>query len=134
MLSSRCLTSTPAAVTRSPRRQFRPHWALLGLLLLLDVVRPPASAAPAGTGTPAPIYLKNCGPCHGADGRARTPAGRKAGAHDLRESKATPDEIRKSIKEGRTDKSGAAKMPAFGDKISDAEIEVLIQTVLAFRK
>jgi mono/diheme cytochrome c family protein len=98
--------------------------ASLSILLLL--------ASP--TRAADPVYQKNCASCHGPDGRARTPAGRKAGAHDLRQSKATREEIIKSIKEGRTNKAGQQAMPAFGDKLSAAELESLVKVVLGFRE
>jgi mono/diheme cytochrome c family protein len=80
------------------------------------------------------VFIKNCAPCHGPDGRARTPVARKLGVKDLTESKASDAEIEKSIKEGRLDKSGKQAMPAFGDKVSATEIQTLVKTVKAFRK
>lgn len=103
-----------------------PASALIGLLL--------ASVCAASAQTTDPLFLKTCAPCHGPDGRAKTPAGRKIGAHDLTLSKATTEEITRSIREGRLDKAGKPVMPAFGKQLSDAEVESLIKTVLSFRK
>jgi mono/diheme cytochrome c family protein len=80
------------------------------------------------------VFIKNCAPCHGPDGRARTPAARKLGVKDLTESKTTDAEIEKSIKEGRPDKSGKLVMPAFGEKVTAAEVQTLIKTVKSLRK
>jgi mono/diheme cytochrome c family protein len=80
------------------------------------------------------VFIKNCAPCHGPDGRARTPAARKLGVKDLTESKTTDAEIEKSIKEGRPDKSGKLVMPAFGEKVTAAELQTLIKTVKSLRK
>jgi mono/diheme cytochrome c family protein len=101
---------------------------LTAFLVLLAVHR--ASAA-----TPVEdLFSKTCAPCHGKDGKANTPAGKKAGAKDLSISKTTRAEIEKQITEGKADTKGSIKMPAFGGKITPDEIKALTDYVLAFRK
>ncbi len=80
------------------------------------------------------LFLKLCAPCHGPDGRARTRAARKLGVKDLTKSETSDAEIRKQIIEGRKDKNGAQKMPAFGDRVTAEQIEALLAEVKKFRK
>lgn len=82
----------------------------------------------------AAIFAKNCGPCHGKDGKARTPIARKLGVKDLTKSKISDDEIRRQIREGRKDRAGKLQMPEFKDTLSDEEIKLLIGYVKTLRK
>lgn len=79
------------------------------------------------------LFNKTCAPCHGKDGKANTPAGKKAGAKDLSISKRTAVEIEKQIIEGKADNKGSIKMPAFAGKITPDEIKGLTEYVLSFR-
>src|SRR5689334_1897952 len=82
--------------------------------------------SPGAQGADAPeVFLKNCSPCHGKDGKAKTPIGRKLGAKDLSLSRLTNVEIEKQILDGRKDDHGAQKMPSFRDKFSSEEIRAL---------
>ncbi len=83
---------------------------------------------------PPDVFMRNCAPCHGKDGKAQTPAGRKIGAKDLSLSKISPAEIEKQILDGRKDDHGVQKMPSFRDKFSADELRTLIQTVKTFRQ
>jgi len=89
---------------------------------------PPARAAGAGE-----LFVKHCASCHGPDGKARTPAGRKLGAKDLSLSKTTDAEIEKQIVEGKKDEHGLQKMPPFKGRLSPEEIQSLIGWVKRFR-
>jgi cytochrome c6 len=84
--------------------------------------------------SPSELFGKLCAPCHGKDGKGNTPAGKKVGAKDLTLSTTTPGDIRKQIVEGKNDAKGVSKMPAFGGKISDAEVQTLMDYVLSLRK
>src|SRR5271157_6326011 len=79
------------------------------------------------------VFTANCAPCHGPDGRARTPAGRKLHAKDLTESKLTDDETRKQVNEGRKDQRGAL-MPPFKDVLKPDQIDAVIVFVKRLRK
>jgi mono/diheme cytochrome c family protein len=79
------------------------------------------------------VFENRCAACHGADGRARTPQGRKIKAKDLRESRLTPAEIERQIREGSRGKTGLAVMPAVGKEMRDAEIQAAVRVVLGFR-
>jgi mono/diheme cytochrome c family protein len=79
------------------------------------------------------LYGTACAPCHGKDGKGRTPAGKKVGAKDLGASRLADAEIARQIREGRRDSRGRQQMPAFGDTLSEAEIQALIELVKRFR-
>ena len=88
------------------------------------------SAEPDG----AALFEQHCIPCHGPDGRARTPAARKLGAKDLTESRIPDIEITRQITEGRKDTGGKEKMPPFREKLTDPEIAALVAFVKSLRK
>lgn len=75
-----------------------------------------------------------CAPCHGLDGKARTPAGKKLGAHDLGESKLADAEITEKILNGVREKNGKEKMPAFKDRVPAAALPELVAYVKTFRR
>jgi mono/diheme cytochrome c family protein len=79
------------------------------------------------------VFENNCASCHGLDGRAKTPQGKKLKAHDLRESKLTDAEIEHQIREGKKNAAGVLVMPAFGQDLSDEAIKAVVETVKAFR-
>lgn len=85
-------------------------------------------------GEPAAIFADHCASCHGLDGRARTPAGRKLNARSLVESVISPAEIERQILEGVTDKKGQPRMPGFKDRLSPAEVAAVGAYVLTFRR
>lgn len=89
-----------------------------------------ASAATSG----AEIFADNCAPCHGLDGKGRTPAGKKVGAKDLTQSKLSDAEIEKQILNGTKSERGVEKMPSFRQKLSAADIGPLVGYVKTFRR
>lgn len=81
----------------------------------------------------AVVFENHCAACHGIDGRARTPQGRKLKAKDLRDSRRADAEIERQIREGSRSKTGVSVMPAFGEEMTDAEIQAAIRVVKTFR-
>ena len=79
------------------------------------------------------VFAANCIPCHGPDGKARTPAGRKLGAKDLTQSKLSDEEIRKQVNEGHKDQRGVV-MPAFKDVLKSDQIDAVVVYVKSLRK
>lgn len=79
------------------------------------------------------VFENNCASCHGLDGRAKTPQGKKLKAHDLRESRLTDAEIEQQIRQGKQNAAGILVMPAFGKELSDDDIKAVIVTVKGFR-
>ena len=79
------------------------------------------------------VYGANCASCHGADGRGRTPAGKKLRVKDLAASALPDAEMEKQITTGTQDAKGNQRMPAFKDKLSPEEIAALVAFVKALR-
>jgi len=101
-------------------------------LIWLDAARPSSMAAENNSSsqrsrTAAVIWNKECASCHGKDGRAKTFKAKFNGAKDL---------TKPSWQESTSDEhifnvivNGHEKMPAFGKKLSQAEIESLVAYV-----
>jgi mono/diheme cytochrome c family protein len=82
----------------------------------------------------AALFEQYCIPCHGPDGRARTPAARKLGAKDLTASRLPDAEIAHQIAEGKKDAGGKDRMPAFKPALGDPQIAALVEFVKSLRK
>ncbi|MEP6820069.1 MAG: cytochrome c [bacterium] len=80
----------------------------------------------------AELYAKNCATCHGKDGRAKTFKAKLNHARNLTDpewqDKVSDERIFNSIMNGK------GKMPAFGKKLSEQEINALVPYVRAFKK
>lgn len=80
----------------------------------------------------AELYAKSCASCHGKDGRAKSFKGKLAHARNLADPEwqgnVTDERIFNSITGGKR------KMPAFGKKLSDAEIDSLVGYVRGLRQ
>ena len=109
-----------------------PRFPLRTAVLLAGLALAGGVAARAADG-PA-VFADNCASCHGPDGRARTPAGRKLHAKDLTLSRLTDEQIEHQIREGQKDEQGKQAMPPFKDQLNADEIKALIPVVKAFRK
>jgi len=80
----------------------------------------------------AALFKDKCASCHGKDGRAKTFKAKFNGARNLTDpawqGEVTDERIFNSITNGR------GKMPAFGKKFTDAEIESLVTFVRSLKK
>jgi len=78
------------------------------------------------------LYAKQCASCHGKDGRAKTLKGKFKHARNLTDAewqeKVSDERIFNSIHNGKE------KMPAFGKKLSQEQIEALVTYVRALKK
>lgn len=94
----------------------------LGKLALIGLAA--SIAVPAGAqGTGAGTFKTKCAMCHGDDGKANTPAGKAYKAEPLKDPmvvNASDDELAVIVKKGKN------KMPAFGDKLTDDQINAVI--------
>ena len=83
-----------------------------------------------------PLYDKNCASCHGPTGKGDGPAGKilKPPAPDLSATvkKASDADLAKIIKEGGKAVGRSAAMPAYGSKLTDDQIQGLVQLVKGF--
>ena len=96
------------------------HIALFSVLWLSGA---PAFSAQSSTIvlTANPVFQNNCARCHGKQGK-----GHKIGPPSLVSGKVPQkpdDEIRRTITDGK------GHMPKFGDKLSGAEIDLLVQQI-----
>ena len=92
--------------------------AVLGAGLALS-----STSAAADT---AATYKAKCAMCHGADGKGATPAGKSMGAHDFASpeiQKMTDADLATVIAKGK------GKMPAYANKLKEAEITDLVSYI-----
>jgi mono/diheme cytochrome c family protein len=82
--------------------------------------------------SPAELYARNCASCHGKDGRAQTRSGKLRHARNLADSewqgRVGDERIFNSIMNGK------GKMPAYGNRISEQEIDGLVGYVRSLKK
>ena len=82
--------------------------------------------------TAAAIYSKECATCHGKDGQAKTFKAKFNHARNLTEAQwqdsVSDERIFNSINNGK------GKMPAFGKKLSEEEINSLVPYVRGLKK
>jgi mono/diheme cytochrome c family protein len=96
---------------------------LAAAMLLCFALAHAQDAKPEGSLTTNPVYEKNCAKCHG-----KTAEGRFMAGPSLRSGKATTmsaDDLRNIITNGKR------HMPKFGEKLSSAEIDVLVDQLQA---
>lgn len=78
------------------------------------------------------LFAKNCATCHGKDGQSHTFKAKFTHARDLTDtswqSDISDEHLFNSISNGK------GKMPAFGKKFSEAEINSLVAYVRKFKK
>jgi len=96
---------------------------LAAAMLLCLALAHAQDAKPEGSLTSNPVYEKNCVKCHG-----KTAEGRFMAGPSLLSGKATAmsaDELRNIITNGKH------HMPKFGEKLSSADIDVLVDQIQA---
>ena len=81
-------------------------------------------------------WKAKCASCHGADGKAATDQGKKAGIPDYSDAafqkSKTDDQLKSAIANGaKTDKG---EMEGYKDKLSGEEIDNLVKLVRSFGK
>jgi mono/diheme cytochrome c family protein len=78
------------------------------------------------------IYAKRCASCHGKDGRANTFKGKLRSARNLTDPQWQADVSDERIFNSIT--NGRGKMPRYGKKLSEAEINSLVSYVRGLKK
>ncbi|HEX7832925.1 MAG TPA: cytochrome c [Thermoanaerobaculia bacterium] len=93
--------------------------------LLIAIV----TIAPIAFGDAAATYKAKCAMCHGADGKGDTTMGKKMNLRDLGSA-----EVQKQTDKQLYDWTavGKGKMPAYKDKLTDAEIKALVTHMRTF--
>jgi mono/diheme cytochrome c family protein len=99
---------------------------------LLATTFPTANAGAFPAVNAAQLYAKHCASCHGKDGRAKTIKGKLKHARNLTDAawqeKVSDERIFNSIMNGKQ------KMPAYGKKLSQEQIEALATYVRTLKK
>jgi mono/diheme cytochrome c family protein len=132
------LGPAPASRERSGNR----FWVWFGVMMAMT-----GSTALAQTPTPAPktindlkaFYQQNCVRCHGVDGSAQGPEGKKLGGQDFTKAAqefraltgpASEREIRAMIRTIQKGLLFGISMPAWKDQLSDGDATLMVKEVL----
>ena len=95
-------------------------------------VDPQNNATSTSSSSAAAIYGRRCASCHGKDGTAKTLKGKLRSARNLTDPQwqadVSDERIFNSIMNGR------GKMPSYGKKLSEAEINSLVAYVRGLKK
>jgi len=90
------------------------------------------AAGNANARSAAELYVKYCASCHGRDGRSKTAKAKSNHARNLTDAqwqdRVSEERIFNSIMNGK------GKMPAYGRKLTEQEIELLVAYVRGLRK
>jgi cytochrome c6 len=99
------------------------------LIFALAVVLPAFSVAADSGGD---LFATKCASCHGKDGSGNTPLGKNMQLRDL----GSPDVQKMSDKELKNivEKGKPPKMPAYGGKLSDTQIDELVKHIRSLKK
>jgi mono/diheme cytochrome c family protein len=117
-------------------------WPVLALVAAIFAVlfAVPATKTEGWVNVPSPMpgdakatFDSQCAKCHGRDGRAHTMRGRLAHARDMTnaswQNEVTDERLFNSITKGK-----GKKMPAYGKKLSEDQIDALVQYVRQFKR
>jgi len=100
----------------------------LGVLAISTRGRPVSAEDRSAT----QLYSKNCASCHGRDGRAKTFKAKLNHARNLSDAewqeRVSDERIFNSIMNGK------GKMPAYGKKLSEQDIDLLVTYVRGLKK
>jgi mono/diheme cytochrome c family protein len=89
------------------------------------------AAIPASAQRGEADYKSKCAMCHGADGLAESPAGKAMKTPSFK----SPEMVKASDKELIDEtKNGKGKMPAYKDKLTDAQIKDVVAYIRTLQK
>lgn len=80
---------------------------------------------------PAAVYKRQCASCHGPDGAGQTGAGKAMKVRDLRSPEVqsqSDEQLFNAIAKGK------GKMPAYGQKLGEAQVHALVKYMRALGK
>jgi cytochrome c6 len=99
------------------------------LTLAIALVLPAFSVAADAGGD---LFATKCASCHGKDGSGNTPMGKNLQLRDLGSAdvqKMSDKDLKNIIEKGK-----APKMPAYGGKLSDTQIDDLVKYIRTLKK
>jgi cytochrome c6 len=103
----------------------------MGIFVMAHPTGSPAVTHESATNA-AELYARHCVKCHGKDGRAKGIKGRLSRARNLADpewqDRVSDERIFNVISNGK------GRMPGFGKKLSEAEIESLVQYVRGLKR
>jgi mono/diheme cytochrome c family protein len=106
-------------------------------LIVIGVALLVAGAVSVRAADAKETWEKHCAKCHGPDGTGKTKMGEKLQIKDYTDPKVQADlkddAMVKAIKEGVKD-GDKTKMKAFGETLSDDEVNALVKFIRAFKK
>lgn len=105
----------------------KPHFHLAAALVLSAAFAMPALAQGPG----AAVYKAKCAMCHGADGTAATPVGKsmKIASFKSPALKNAPEAVLLAAT-----KDGKGKMPAYKGKLTDQQVNEVVQYIRTLQK
>jgi mono/diheme cytochrome c family protein len=122
-------------------RERQKFWSVLALLAalfaVLFIVQATKTEGRVNVPTSMPADAKatfdsQCAKCHGRDGRAHTTRGRLSHARDMTDAswqnEVSDERLFNSITKGK------GKMPAYGKKLTEAQIDALVQYVRQLKR
>ena len=106
---------------------------MLLVLAFLTVLQPPAEPTPAGRSVLElkAFYQQHCVRCHGADGSAVGPEGKRLGGRDFTDAKKQAKETDEGM--ARTLRRGilfGAVMPPYGKELTETEALRLVREIV----
>jgi len=105
---------------------------LFALIAIAHPVSSSASATRAGAEGAAELFSRNCASCHGRDGRASGLKAKAKGARNLTDAqwqdRVSDERIFNSVNNGK------GHMPAFSKKLSEAQVDLLVQFVRSLKR
>ncbi len=95
-------------------------------------IAPTVNPSNASVRSAAELYAKNCASCHGKDGRAKTFKAKLNHARNLADAewqgRVSDERLFNSVMNGK------GKMPPYGKKLSEPEIDSLVAYVRSLKK
>jgi mono/diheme cytochrome c family protein len=88
-----------------------------------------ASSGAAFGGDASALWAQHCASCHGKDGSGNTAMGKKLGVKDYSKDQGFSDAEATNVI-----KNGKGKMKSYKDKLSDADVKVLVANVRSLKK